>query len=338
MAEQIVTGYKKLFEVRLLHHYWLDDGKTVFDRVPGDRKELFFQTYDIGGFLSIAPTDATDKLMRVYGGLFRTTPTGFIAAVPGDTILPSDTVFDFILKVRSAGFFNYTAMTLRPQTVRELYSEPEKTRFRFKENVPVFSNLTGASRGTGSDKTLFLSREIPALKPTDTVESLIVKSGALYQLTADSTGSGVPAMQKLDDDTSLLPAFASQEDVPVIVAPEGVSGAPARGISLTGDIPDDVFALVRICAVRVGDDDFSFTDGGGLPKTTSPVFHLRFKNRQTWWKRIDRNRLETISAEPLPLTFFGNASGTGLKPSAGLVKAEKDALDHITRLVSEIIA
>ncbi len=338
MAERIVTGYKKLFEVRLLHHYWLDDGKTVFDRVPGERKDFFFQTYDVGTFLSIAPTDATSKLMRVHGGVFRNTPTGFIAALPGDAILPTDTVFDFMMKVQSAGFFNYTAMTLRPQTVRELYSEPDKTRFRFKENVPVFSNLTGASRGTGSDKTLFLSKEIPALKPTDTVESLIVKSGALYQLTADSTGSGVPDMQKLDDDKSLLPVFASQEDVPVIVAPDGVAGAPARGISLNDDIPDDVFALVRIVAVRMSDDDFSFTDGGGLAKTTPPVFHLRFKNRQTWWKRIDRNRLETISAEPLPLTFFGNASGTGLKPSAGLVKAEKDDHNHVTRLVSEIFA
>jgi hypothetical protein len=336
MAERIVSGYKKLFEVRLLHHYWLDDGKTVFDRIPGERKDHLFQAYDLGTFLSIAPSESTSKAMNVHGGILRNTPAGFIAAIPADASLPTDTVFEFILKVRSADFFNYTAMTLRPQPVRELWSEPGKERIRFKENVPLYSNLTGAARGVGGGKTLFLSREIPVLNPADKVESLIVKSGALYQLTADSTGSGLPGMQKLGNDKTTLPVFANQGDVPVIVAPEGVTGAPARGIILTGEIPDDVFALVRLFAIRNSDDDFSFTDGKGLAKPTPPVFHLRFKNRQTWWKRIDRNRKETLSAEPLPLTFFGNASGTGQKPSAGVVKAEKDDKNNITRLVSEI--
>ena len=336
MAVRIISGDKKLFEVRLLHHYWLDDGKTVFDKIPGVRKDQLFLSYDVGTFLSMAPSDSTGKVLKVHGGILRNTPAGFIAAIPGDASLPTDTVFEFILKVRSAEFFNYTAMTLLPQSIREFCSEPGKERFRFKENVPLFSNLTGASRGAGESKTLFLSREIPVLDPADRVESLFDKSGKLYQLTSDPTGIGLPGMQKLGNDKSTLPVFANQGDVPVIVAPEGVTGAPARGISLTDEIPDDVFALVRLFAMRNSDNDFSFTDGNGLAKSNPPVFHLRFKNRQTWWKRIDRNRVETLSAEPLPLTFFGNASGTGQKPSEGVVKAEKDDSNNITRLVSEI--
>jgi hypothetical protein len=336
MAERIISGYNKLFELRLLHHYWLDDGKTVFDRIPGERKDHLFQTYDVGTFLDIAPSESTSKVLKVHGGILRNTATGCIAAIPGDASLPPDTVFEFIIRVRSAEFYNYTAMTLRPQPVRELCSEPGNEKFRFKENVPLYSNLTGASRGAGADKTLFLSREIQALDPADGIESLIDRSGALYQLTTDQTGSGMPGMQKLGNDKNALPVFANQGDVPVIVAPEGVAGAPARGIILTGEIPDDVFALVRLFAIRNSDDDFSFTDGNGLAKSNPPVFHLRFKNRLTWWKRIDRKRKETFSAEPLPLTFFGNASGTGQKPSAGVVKAEKDDKNNITRLVSEI--
>ncbi|NTU58413.1 MAG: hypothetical protein HGB00_05775 [Chlorobiaceae bacterium] len=336
MAEQIVTGYKKLFEVRLLHHYWLDDGAMAFDRISGQKKEELLMAYDVQAFIDIAPAEETKKLMTGLGCIWRNTPTGFIAAIAGEANLPSDIMFEFILKVRSGEFFNYTAMTLFPQTVRELYSEKDNSRIRFKENVPVFSNVTGAARGTGEDKTLFLSREIPALKPSDRIESIIDKDGALYLLTTDQAAPGMTGMLKLEDDKTLLPVFANQDDVPEIVPPEGIAGAPGRGVGLTAGIPEDTFALVRLCPVREDDDDFSFADGSGLARSNPPVFHVRFKNRLTWWKHIDRNRTETMSAEPLPLTFSGNASGTKKKPSAGLVKAEKESGGNITRLVSEI--
>jgi len=44
--------------------------------------------------------------------------------------------------------------------------------------------------------------------------------------------------------------------------------------------------------------------------------------------------VSSTEANPLPLTYFGNA-GTKQKPSDGLVKAEKSG-QKITRLVSEI--
>ena len=33
MAEHTTSAYRRLFEVRLLHHYWLDDGATIFDKI-----------------------------------------------------------------------------------------------------------------------------------------------------------------------------------------------------------------------------------------------------------------------------------------------------------------
>ena len=32
--EVLRIGYTRLFEVRVLHHFWLDDGATVFDATP----------------------------------------------------------------------------------------------------------------------------------------------------------------------------------------------------------------------------------------------------------------------------------------------------------------
>ena len=34
--ETVRIGYTRLFEVRLLHHYWLDDGATVFDAIADE--------------------------------------------------------------------------------------------------------------------------------------------------------------------------------------------------------------------------------------------------------------------------------------------------------------
>jgi hypothetical protein len=133
-----------------------------------------------------------------------------------------------------------------------------------------------------------------------------------------------------------LPVFVHQGDVPVIVPPAGLVGAPPRGILLSDDIPDQVFAVIQLAAVRPDDDDFSFIDSNGHAKTVGPVFQVRFKNRSTVWRYLNKNTGAVVSTEtePLPLTHFGNA-GTKQKPSEGLVKAETSG-GKITRLVSEI--
>jgi hypothetical protein len=256
-----------------------------------------------------------------------------LGAVPDNVVVPLNAVFEFIVTVRNPSFLNYTSLTLQPQKIYELYYPPEDQTYRYKANVLVLSNTTGASRTLGSEKTLFLSKEIPAITPDDKVEALILSGNDLLQLTGDQPGAGaVP----IHTPATELPVFAHQGDVPPIVPPSGLVGAPQWGAMLSSDIPDDVFALIRLSAVREDDKDFSCVDGSGLAKTAHPVFQCRFKNRLTIWKYIDkRNNQVTSEPTPLPLTYFGNA-GTKQKPAAaGLVKAEKSD-SKITQLVSEI--
>lgn len=338
MAERIVNGYKRLFEVRLLHHYWLDEGTTVFDLLPDDDRNKRLLTYDMRSFLSVTPTASTDRRLKGLRCVFKTTALGFVVAAPGDVQIPDNDVFDFVLTVQSAGFFNYTALTWSKQNIYELFHQPENKVYRYKENVPVFSNLTGVSRGVSPDKSLYLSKEIPALSAADKVESLIKSGNALLQLTGDEPGAATQQLSAQADD---LPVFVHQADSPAITPPAGLSGAPPRGIELSGETPDDVFALIRITAVNAGDPDYSCTSGG-LAKDTCPVFQIRFKNRSTFWKYYDKRAPgNPPSTEPnaLPLTFFGNA-GTmqKSKPSAGFVKAEFDTVvkTKVNKLISEI--
>ncbi|QDA61602.1 hypothetical protein [Hymenobacter jejuensis] len=335
MAERIRIGYQRLFEVRLLHHYWLDEGLTVFDALLDAVQLKRLLTYDVRSFLAIEPTPATAQALQGLRGVFKSTALGGVVAVKKDTVIPDDAVFEIVITVQNAHFFDYTALTLPEHKIYEIYYLPEKTTYRYKENVPVFSNLTGVPRGAGATRALFLSQEIPALSPTDRVESLVRAGAALEQLTSDQPGANT---QQLSAQATDMPVFVNQADVPAIVPPPGLTGAPARGIRLTNGIPDNVFALVQIAAVKPGDLEYSCTSGG-LAKPDYPVFQVRFRNRATFWQYFNRSTGAPVSAEPtaLPLTVFGNA-GTKRKPSEGVIKATFDSADptRVTGIFSEI--
>jgi hypothetical protein len=334
MGERVNTGYQRLLEIRLLHHYWLDEGAAVFDLLADEaKKNGRLLAYDARPFLNIAPTAATVSTLNGLGGLFKETGLGCMVAVPGSAVIAGDMALEFIVTVQNQDLFNYTALTLRPRTIYDLYHQPEKKHYRYKENVPVLSNLSGTARGAGPTRTLFLSKEIPAPAADDQVESLVRSGGALVQLTGDQPGAGTQIVGPVAAD---LPVFVHQGDVPAIVPPAGLSGAPARGILLTDETPDTVFALIRLAAVRADADEFSIIDGGGHAKVPHPVFHVRFKNRSTIRRYVNKTTRAVISTEavPLPLTRFGNA-GTGQKPSDGFVKPEKSG-ERIIQLVSEI--
>lgn len=333
MGEQVSIGYQRLFDVRLLHHYWLDDGGTLFDNVADKKRSSRLLTYDVRPVLDVAPTSTTANVLSGNRCIFKQTALGFTVAVSGNVTISADTVLEFVISVKGAGFFDYTSLTLQPQKIYDLFIPGDRTTYRYKENVPLLSSLTGAKRGLAPNVSLFLSQEIPTADPNDPVEALVLSGAALRQLTSDNPGA---TTQQLAATATDFPVFLHQGDVPAIAPPPGLVGAPARGIRLSEDIPDDVFALIRLTAVRGDDDSFSFVDGGGAPKAQPPVYQVRFKNRSTIWTYLDKNTgaVNSASPDPLPLTHFGNA-GTKQKPSRGHVTA-KMAGPKVTRLISEI--
>jgi hypothetical protein len=333
MSEKAVTTYQRLFEIQLLHHYWLDDGAIVYDLMTlPERKAGHLQDYDRRVFLAITQTETTARLLKSFRGVYKDTRLGCVVALPETVVLPSDTTLEFIITVQNAPFFNYTALTLPTRKIYEFYDAKKKITYRYKENVPVWANVTGASRGAGVNKQLFLSREIPARGAGDKIESLVIDGGALQQLTSDQPGA---ATRLINSTAANLPVFVHQGDIPVLAPPAGISGVPQRGIELSKDITDDVFGVIRLSATA-SDGDFSFLDANGHAKTTAPIFQLRFKNRSTIWKYLDKRTgtLKSSESDPLPLTYFGNA-GTKQKASPDVVKAVKNGA-RTEQLTSEI--
>jgi hypothetical protein len=334
MGERIPNKYVKLFEVRLLHHYWLDDGNTVFDLISDPNKQKrILDEYNLNTVLRVAPVASTELALKQYGCLCISHQSGIFVISSGKKAIPDNTTFEFSLRVCDANFFNYTALTLPPQVIHELLYEKQNTILRYKENVPVWSNITGTSRGTGSEKNLFLSKEFKAIQPDNAIESLILKSGGLWQLTSDQPSA---TTRKIGSPVAKLPVFANQADIPELTAPEGLSGVPSHGIQLTDELPNDLFGLIRLSAKRPTDPDFSFIDNDGLAKADYPVYQLRFKSRLTLRRYLDKRTSTLLSEETsaMPLTFFGNA-GTKQKPDTKLVRIEKTG-GKIARIVSEI--
>jgi hypothetical protein len=334
MSESVTNGYKRLFEVRMLHHYWLDEGATAFDQIGNQAtRDSRLLNYDKRSFLAVRPSLSTAKMLAGYHCIFRETPLGFVIAAPANLKMPDDTVLEFVVTVQDSRLFEYTALTLQAQTIYEIYADFGKTIYRYKENVPVLSNVTGAKRGAGANEALFLSQELPSPTGNDQVESLVLSGNSLAQLTSDDPGA---TTQQLAANATDLPVYLHQGDVPAITPPAGLAGAPAKGVRLSEDVADDVFAYLSLRAVRANDAAFSFIDGAGGAKAVPPVYQIRFKNRSTYWRYLDKrtSAVNSTEANPLPLTYFGNA-GAKQKPSGSQVKAEKSG-QRITRLVSEI--
>jgi hypothetical protein len=329
MAERIVNGYKRLFEVRLLHHYWLDDGSAIFDTLPEIRRNKLLLAYDSRSFLEVKPSVSTVNQLKALRGVFKNTAPGFVVAVPKATIIPDDTVFSFIITVTDHNFFNYTAITFISHEIFELYYPPKDKIVRYKENVPVFSNLTGVSRGANPNKSLFLSKEFPTPASTDKAEFLNINAGALVQLTSSQPGA---ATQQINANAANMPVFFHQNDTPDLVPPAGLAGVPEKGIMLSSEIPDNVFGLIHIAAINPSDSDFSYTNAG-IAKDTYPVFQVRFKSRSAYWKYLNKNSGVPVSetSSPLPLTAAGNA-GVKKKPGDSNIKVQFESNDPTKRI------
>ncbi len=341
--EIVRVGYTRLFEVRVLHHFWLDDGTTGFDAIADQAiKTQRLLTYDVRRVLALEPSRSTSAMIAGLRGVFRTTGLGFVVAVPDDTDVPLDAQFEFFGTVAAVEYSNYTSLTLRPQRtvgVRNPIVDAgtnTHTVHYYKANVPVLSNLTGVSRGTGAAKRLYLSQEYPSgANAGDGVEALVTSGSNLRQLTGDPPGAPFHVLGARSD----LPIYVHQGDVPAITPPAGSTGAPTHGIELAPDTPPAVAAVIRIAARRPAGTDYSVVGSNGLPLTPTRVFEVHLRNRWTTWRYRSKGdgTVTSTEAAPLPLTHFGNA-GTKQKPSTLSIAVERDTANpsKITRLVSDI--
>lgn len=119
MSNQLI--YKKLFSLKVVHHYFLDDGTTLYKDLSASRKDQLDRLYNIHDHLMIVPTRETKKILAGYRAIFKANASGFdvlIQADPSSTTakafiaLSDNDRFRFHLIPRDPHFFNYTLLPL----------------------------------------------------------------------------------------------------------------------------------------------------------------------------------------------------------------------------------
>jgi hypothetical protein len=119
--------YKNLFEVKLLHHFFLNNGEQGWDAMEPEEKIRMEEQYDSREIFRVEPTVDCLTMLKAHHALFRATPSGFMVGIKSvaDSILPGafnpfskldeDLTFRFLIRIKDTNFLNYTALPLSGQ-------------------------------------------------------------------------------------------------------------------------------------------------------------------------------------------------------------------------------
>lgn len=120
----VTISYSILFEVRILHHFFLNRGEADYEKMTEEEKSRVMLYYDVRDIFDIVPTDECKQILDSHQCLFKTTSQGLLVGLrakpDGQDPLkfkpfkdPSaDVRFTFLLTLRDHEFLNYTALPL----------------------------------------------------------------------------------------------------------------------------------------------------------------------------------------------------------------------------------
>ena len=114
--------YRSLFNVEILHHYFLDEGEEVYDvDLDPDKMAKNLAAYQLSNYMDIQPSTKTITPLKNLRSRFVRSNLGFQVVTSSDGNSPfipfsSDLSFDFILRIKDQYFENYTNITIDRST------------------------------------------------------------------------------------------------------------------------------------------------------------------------------------------------------------------------------
>ncbi|MBV5311923.1 MAG: hypothetical protein JZU47_01435 [Prolixibacteraceae bacterium] len=117
--------YKSLFEVNILHHFFLNKGEQEWDKMSQEDKDKMESNYDIREIFDITPTPESIKSLSSHSCIFKKTSSGILVGIkakpdqlnPGkfNSFVPlaDNLTFRFLLRLKDLNFMNYTALPLK---------------------------------------------------------------------------------------------------------------------------------------------------------------------------------------------------------------------------------
>lgn len=137
----ISVTYSILFEVHVLHHYFLNRGVKNFALMTADEQAGVMLKYNIHEFLDIVPTEECRKNLNRHQCIFKRTAAGIIVGLKADLDsqnpvkykpfheIDNDLIFTFHIHLKDFSLLNYTDLPLTGDSGQ----------------VYLFSNSTGSA-------------------------------------------------------------------------------------------------------------------------------------------------------------------------------------------------
>jgi hypothetical protein len=114
--------YKELFEVKILHYYFLNRGETLYNMMSDEEQAKVMLYYDVGEFFDIVPTKECKRLLDSYQCIFKQTSQGMIVGMRTESdgqdpphytpfvSLKDDLEFTFRMEIKDHDFMNHAVL------------------------------------------------------------------------------------------------------------------------------------------------------------------------------------------------------------------------------------
>lgn len=218
--------YRTLFEVDIVHDYFVNRGEVVIEAQPDEDRAALAALYSAADVFEIEPDAPTRAALAGHKLLFRSTRSGFIVVVQADASTPPRPIIApgdgfrlaFVLRLRDARFANYTE--LGPPSSFYRFGNDAQNRVAsvsyLSRPIPAFDTtrryLVGEvrSQAAGSTFDLFLAlrdtgpaatpvaadwRRIPAdtFSAGETYQSgaIVLAANRVYRALVDAPGTNL---------------------------------------------------------------------------------------------------------------------------------------------------
>lgn len=328
--------YKTLFQIELLHSYFLDDGAVPFSSMNAEDKKKQLQNYQMSSYLNVVPTFGTHQKLKNHKLIIRNNKDGFRVLVSvteendkyiSEVLLNGDLQLTFLLYSKDYLFDNYTELT------------KEENRLYYFSNVKP---------GTEANPYSYI--------PLNTSIDLVTED---FLLTEESSQSIWYHLEQENREANP----SSQFDVLADVSIDDLATDAGKTIINQAIRKEKGKGLLGIIQLKMlGDNnmdliEIDITDPSAVKNyllDPIPDYKLHFDNRKTIWKYIkkaDDNELETLSVKPLTRYGFieidpDNDFQAPLpseidnylfpNPTADLIKQTTDENTNTTTTYSEI--
>ncbi|MCF8243576.1 MAG: hypothetical protein K9J37_08735 [Saprospiraceae bacterium] len=309
-GDVIQSKYPVLFQVKVLHHYFLDKSKTLFDNLSALDKIRILAEYDVRNLLKIAPTPSTQRILEGHNLLFKPHGQGFavLCQADGNGVVGKGKKPEvgeklrFWVKIVDPYFMQYSAGFLKNELVRIEKSTDGRSPDRFFKQVYHLKN-----DGLGQSNSLAATPASYEPSSEYAPESIVQHDADLdtnmeFYIAQRAIATNTPPTTVANLDWLKLEQIAPQNS-----NIRYVSQADLTELELADDIPQDTFALIEIEATA-GAGAMHLYDG--TDKLNAPTFEVRFKNRLTWWRHslptwVEGALTSITQPEIRPLTLRG---------------------------------